>query len=167
MSSRRTKQNPPEDTAAPQWLDDEESEAWMALMGVLMRLPNALDRQLQRDTGLTHFEYGVLTALSQAPDRTMRLSVLAGLTDAQLPRLSQVVTRLEGRGLVTRRPDPQDGRSTLATLTKRGMDAVRASAPGHVAEVRRVVFDHLTRAQVRQLREIARRIGQGLGQEPC
>jgi DNA-binding MarR family transcriptional regulator len=86
------------------------------------------------------------------------MSTLAEFVDAALPRLSQVTARLEQRGLVTRRPDPGDGRITLVTLTDDGAALIATGAPGHVAEVRRLVFDNLTQAQVRQLREIGRRI---------
>jgi len=146
--------------AAPRWLSPEELEAWMATIGVITRLPNLLDRQLQRDSGLTHFEYQVLAGLSQAADRTMRMSTLAEFTEGQLPRLSQVGARLEMRGWIIRRPDPTDRRSTLATLTDAGMEVLVAAAPGHVEEVRRIVFDPLTAAQVRQLHEIGRRINE-------
>lgn len=142
----------------PPWLDDTEMAAWLALIGVVMKLPNALDRQLRRDCGLTHFEFVVLTGLSRSADRTLRLSVLAEFADAALPRLSQVADRLERRGLLTRRPDPADGRFTLATLTPAGAAEIEAAAPGHVTEVRRLVFDHLTNAQVRQLAAIGNRI---------
>jgi DNA-binding MarR family transcriptional regulator len=148
--------------AAPRWLSPEELEAWMATIGVITRLPNLLDRQLQRDSGLTHFEYQALAGLSQAADRTMRMSTLAEFTEGQLPRLSQVATRLEKRGWITRRPDPDDRRSTLATLTDAGMEMLVAAAPGHVEQVRRIVFDPLTAAQVRQLHEIGRRINEAV-----
>ena len=78
--------------------------------------------------------------------------------EGSLSRLSQVVTRLEGKGWVTRTPDPADGRYTLALLTDDGFAAVAAAAPGHVREVRRLVFDPLTKTQSRQLCEISRRI---------
>jgi DNA-binding MarR family transcriptional regulator len=86
------------------------------------------------------------------------MSQLAGLANGSLSRLSRVVDRLEKRGWVSRRPDPDDGRYTLATLTEPGWDKVVETAPGHVAEVRRRVFDQLTKAQVRQLRDIGTRI---------
>ena len=57
-----------------------------------------------------------------------------------------------------RTPDPADGRYTLATLTDQGQAKVTQAAPGHVREVRRLVFDPLTKTQSRQLREIGRRI---------
>jgi DNA-binding MarR family transcriptional regulator len=130
----------------------------MTLMGVLTRLPTALDAQLLRDSGLSHFEYGILAGLSETPDRTLRMSVLAVLAEGSLARLSQAVGRLEKRGWVRRSPDPTDGRYTLATLTEEGWDKIVASAPGHVENVRTLVFDSLTKAQVRQLQEIGRRI---------
>ncbi|MDH6677030.1 DNA-binding MarR family transcriptional regulator [Rhodococcus sp. LBL1] len=142
----------------PRWLDDEENDAWIALESVLMRLPSALDAQLQRDSGMSHFEYQVLSGLSMVDDRTLRMSDLAAFAGGSLSRLSQVVGRLEKRGWVRRCPDPTDGRFTIATLTDDGWDVVVAAAPGHVEAVRRYVFDNLTRAQVRQLSTVGRRI---------
>src|SRR5215471_3130492 len=95
---------------------------------------------------------------AEAPGRTLRMSALATWAGSSLPRLSQVVTRLEQRGWVRRTPDPADGRYTLATLTGHGQAKVTQAAPGHVQEVRRLVFDPLTKTQSRQLREIGRRI---------
>lgn len=137
-------------------------------MGVFMRLPNALDAQLQRDAGLSHFEYSILAGLSEAPQRTMRMSTLATFAEGSLARLSQAVGRLEKRGWVRRGPDPSDGRYTLAVLTDDGWAKIVASAPGHVERVRTLVFDSLTKAQVRQLHEIGRRITTAIDPDnPC
>lgn len=142
----------------PRWLDEDERQAWMTFIGVLMRLPSALDAQLQRDAGINRFEYQVMAALSESPERTMRMSSLAEVAEGSLPRLSQVVARLEKRGWVRRTPDPCDGRYTLAILTDEGWAKVVAAAPGHVEAVREYVFDPLTKAQVRQLAGIGDRI---------
>jgi DNA-binding MarR family transcriptional regulator len=142
----------------PRWLDAEESQAWRALASMLVRLPAALDAQLRRAAGITHFEYQVLALLSEAPGRTLRMSELATQAEGSLPRLSQVVARLEQRGWVRRTPDPADGRYTLAMLTDQGRAKVVQAAPGHVQEVRRLVLDPLTNTQTRQLRETSRRI---------
>ncbi|MFC1442398.1 MarR family transcriptional regulator [Streptacidiphilus sp. N1-10] len=141
----------------PRWLDAEEQQTWVTLAHVMLRLPAALDTQMQRDAGITHFEYLVLYTLDYAPERAMRMSELAQFTASSLSRLSNVVTRLEKRGWLRRAPDPA-GRHTLAILTDEGSAEVQAYRPGHVDEVRRLVFDPLTRAQQRQLREIGRRI---------
>lgn len=147
-----------DDAPAARWLDDTEQQAWRALVGVLLRLPGALERQLVRDAGLTHFEYLVLALLSEAEDRTLRLSHLAAEADASLSRLSHVISRLERRGLVRRTPCPEERRARNAVLTDDGLALVVASAPGHVAEVRRRVFDALTADEVAQLSRIADRI---------
>jgi DNA-binding MarR family transcriptional regulator len=137
------------------WLDDEEMAAWVRLAAVLELLPGVLDSQLRRDADLTHFEYYVLAMLSEAPERTLRMTALAAQTNATLPRLSHVIRRLEERGLVERFPCPQDGRATNARLTDTGWDKVVATAPGHVGTVRANVIDPLTREQVHQLSGIA------------
>jgi DNA-binding MarR family transcriptional regulator len=142
----------------PSWLDAEESQAWRALAKTLERLPAALDAQLRRDAGISHFEYQVLALLSEATAATLRMSELALWAGSSLPRLSQVITRLEQRGWVRRTPDPADGRYTLATLTGHGQAKLAQAAPGHLQEVRRLVFDPLTKTQSRQLREIGQRI---------
>jgi len=119
----------------PQWLDEEERVAWIGLMTVLFRLPAALDRQLRADAGITHFDYSVMVILSEAPDRTLRMSEIAESTGGSLPRLSQAAGRLEKLGCLTRRPDPCDGRTTLATLT----DDSRPLPPPHRSMLPRFV----------------------------
>ena len=136
------------------WLDETEREAWLRLVAVVELLPGVLDAQLRHEAGLTHYEYFVLAMLSEAPDRTLRMTALAQRTNATLPRLSHVVRRLEDRGLVGRGPCPEDGRATNARLTDAGWDAVVAAAPGHVGTVRSHVLDPLTSEQVEQLRGI-------------
>lgn len=142
----------------PRWLNDEERQTWLALVGLMIRLPSALDAQLQRDAGLSHFEYQVLAGLSERPERTLRMSDLALLANGSLSRMSHVVNRLEKRGWVHRTPDPADGRYTLATLTDEGWQKVVETAPGHVAAVRTLIFDPLSKPQARQLRDIGMRV---------
>jgi DNA-binding MarR family transcriptional regulator len=142
----------------PRWLDEDDREAWVPFVRMLIWLPAALDDQLQRDSGLSHFEYGILAALSEAEGATLRMSELAIYANGSLSRLSRAVARLEGRGWVTRKPDSADGRYTLATLTDNGRAVLVEAVPGHVEAVNRLVFDVLTRVQARQLGIIARRI---------
>lgn len=136
------------------WLDRTQLAAWVRLAAVLELLPGVLDGQLRRDADLLHFEYFVLAMLSEAPDRTLRMTELARQTNATLPRLSHVVRRLEKRGLVERFPCPGDRRTTNARLTADGWAKVRAAAPGHVNAVRHHVIDALTADQVTQLTAI-------------
>ncbi len=127
----------------------------MRVAAVLELLPGVLDSQLRRDAELTHFEYYVLAMVSEAPQRTLRMTSLARQTNATLPRLSHVVRRLEDRGLVERFPCPQDARATNVRLTAAGWVKVRKTAPGHAANVRQHVIDALTPDQIAQLTESA------------
>jgi DNA-binding MarR family transcriptional regulator len=140
------------------WLSDDELRAWIRLVSVCELLPAALDSQLRRDAGLTHYEYFVLARLSDAPDQTLRMSTLAARTNATLPRLSHVVARLEQQGMVERAPCPEDARATNARLTAQGRDKVAQAAPGHVEIVRRQAIDALSPQQVQQLSDIAEAI---------
>ena len=144
------------------WLNQEELAAWVRLIAVVELLPGVLDAQLRRDTGMSHFEYLTLAMLSEAPRQTLRMTALAAQTNATLPRLSHVVTRLEQRGLVARFPCPEDARATNVRLTSAGRSTVRAAAPGHVGTVREHVLDALSPQQVRQLRGITDAILQRL-----
>ena len=146
------------DDRDPTALTDDELQTWSAFATVLEWLPSALDAQLQRDSGITHFEYGIVFALSQADDRTLRMSTLADFANSSLSRLSRAVARLERKGWVSRETDPADGRFTLASLTTEGARHAAQAAPGHVDAVRGLVLDALTASQARQLTEISQRI---------
>jgi DNA-binding MarR family transcriptional regulator len=141
------------------WLDGEERAAWMTLITMLMTLPAAIDAQLKRDSGLNFFEYSILSHLSMPLDHAVQMSNLAHLAGGSLSRLSHAVSRLERQGFVERRAGSDgESRCVQASLTTKGYDALVAAAPAHVREARRLVFDNLTTAQVRQLYKIAHEI---------
>ncbi|MFE4976423.1 MarR family winged helix-turn-helix transcriptional regulator [Kitasatospora sp. NPDC056651] len=156
------------DNGEPRWLDESELDAWRAFSALLIKLPGALNAQLQQDAGLTNFEYLALAGLSEAPDRTMRMSMLAALANGSLSRLSHVVARLEKRGYLRREPCPDDGRYTNAILTEDGYRQVAEAAPGHVDTVRSLVVDVLEPEQLRQLGEISARLLHAMDPDfPC
>lgn len=128
-----------------------ESRAWLALIGTSELLPSALDAQLQADSALTHFEFIVLSALTHASGKRMRLTDLAGATNATLPRLSKVVARLETRGLIERTTSAADRRAIDITLTRSGRRMLVLATPGHIALARQLVIDRLTGAQLEAL----------------
>jgi DNA-binding MarR family transcriptional regulator len=141
-----------------QWLSDEEQRAWRPFVALLIRLPAALDAQFQKDAGISQFDYLVLSSLSEAPDRTLRMSELAALASGSLSRLSHVVSRLETRGWVRREACGGDGRFINAILTEAGWQKVLATAPGHVAAVRRLLIDTLTPDEFRALGAVSAQI---------
>jgi DNA-binding MarR family transcriptional regulator len=148
--------------AEPRWLDADEQRTWRAFLGATQLLFDRLDRELQRDVGIPHAYYEILVWLSEAPERSLRMSDLARRTRSSRSRLSHAVARLEERGWVSRRDCATDKRGQIAALTDAGHAALTAAAPGHVAGVRSHLFDALSAEQVRQLRQISEAVGRPL-----
>jgi DNA-binding MarR family transcriptional regulator len=144
------------------WLDAQEQQVWAQLSTMILRLQPVLSAQLQREFGISQFEYLMLARLSEAPGSMLRMSVLATLTGSSLPRLSQAVGRLEKRGWISRQADAQNSRYTVAVLTPAGLRQLEEAAPAHVEAVREFVFDRLTPAQTRELGAMSQRILDGL-----
>ncbi|GGN06812.1 MarR family transcriptional regulator [Lentzea pudingi] len=141
-----------------EWLNAEEKDAWTGLVSLLLLMPGRLEAPLQQESGLSLFDYLVLSHVSEAPDRTMRMSELAHLANGSLSRLSNVVKRFEQRGWVVRSPDPDDGRYTVAFLTDEGYEVVEAAAPTHLRTVRQFVLDPLSAADRQALTRIAAKL---------
>jgi DNA-binding MarR family transcriptional regulator len=144
------------------WLSPTEQEVWRAFMTMTGALSDQLERQLQRDSTLPYTYYEILVVLSDAPDRAMRMSELAGLRGSSRSRLSHAVARLEDAGWVERRECASDKRGSLAVLTDAGFAVLAAAAPGHVTAVREKLFDRLTPEQVKVLGEISAAVLEGL-----
>jgi DNA-binding MarR family transcriptional regulator len=135
----------------PRWLSDEEQQTWRGFLAVNQLLMEALDRQLQQDANMPQTYYVLLAVLSEAPNRRLRMSELAEVTQSSQSRVSHAVSRLEEAGWVRREKVPDDRRGNLAVLTDEGWETVVRTAPGHVTAVRENFFDLLTPEQVRQL----------------
>src|SRR3979409_847546 len=125
------------------WLSPSQQRTRAAYMRVQLRMNYEINRQLQRDSGLSLADYHVLNALSNAPDHKLQITALAALIGGERSRLSHQVRRLCERGLTKRIQSEDDGRATDAVLTKKGMNAIVAAAPGHVALVRKLFFEPL------------------------
>lgn len=136
------------------WLTEVELQSWLKLAGVMLKLNPALDSQLQRDSELTHFDYLCLAMLSEKDDRVLRMSDLAARTNASLSRLSHVITKLEGRGWVKRLPCKDSRRVTMVHLEDAGYSVLVDAAPGHVENVRSLVYDGLGEADVEAINRI-------------
>ncbi|MFE7129461.1 MarR family winged helix-turn-helix transcriptional regulator [Streptomyces sp. NPDC057638] len=147
-----------EDEEELRWLDEQEKAAWTGLISLVLLLPGKLESPLRQEHNLTLFEYLVLSHLSEAPGRKLRMGELAFLASGSLSRLSNVVKRCEQRGWIVRTPDPADGRYTLAELTDAGFDVVREAAPTHLRAVRRTVLDSLSTTDHKALARIAEKL---------
>ncbi|MEU6676418.1 MarR family transcriptional regulator [Streptomyces sp. NPDC046925] len=140
------------------WLDEQEKAAWTGLISLVLLLPAKLESPLRQEHGLTLFEYLVLSHLSEAPQRKLRMGELAFLASGSLSRLSNVIKRCEQRGWVVRTPDPDDGRYTLAELTDAGFGIVHLAAPTHLRSVRRIVLDSLNATDQKALARVAEKL---------
>ena len=129
------------------WLSTDEQRTWRTYLQMSSLLPAALNRQLQRDCGLTLPEYEVLVQLSEAPGHRQRPFQICEALNWEQSRLSHQLTRMERRGLVTRAECEADGRGAFVELTAAGSGAIAAAAPAHVATVRGLIFDRLEDGQ--------------------
>lgn len=137
------------------WLTEEQQAVWRHYMAATRMLFGEMERQLQRDSGMPTTYFEIMVSLSEARDRTLRMSELADRSRFSRSRLSHAVARMEEAGWVERRECPSDKRGAFAVLTDKGFDVLAAAAPGHVEQVRALLFDVLTPEQVAQLGEIA------------
>jgi len=142
----------------PGWLNDAEQRAWRAYMRMQAELTAQLGRQLQSESGLSLADYEVLVPLSEAADQRLRPVELQRCLQWEQSRLSHHLGRMQRRGLVGRVECPADGRGAFVVLTDTGRSAIEAAAPGHVASVRRLFFDHLSPEQVTTLEKLATRV---------
>jgi DNA-binding MarR family transcriptional regulator len=132
---------------AGQWLTADEQRAWRAYMRTTTLLTARLNRQLQADSGLSLPEYEVLVQLSEAPNGKLRPFQLGLALEWEQSRLSHLLSRMSRRGFVVRRDCVGDRRGAEVVLTMAGSAAIKSAAPGHVAAVRRLVFDRMDSEQ--------------------
>lgn len=144
-------------TEPPRWLTSREQVAWRAYLRASRALEIALDDDL-RAHGIGLSEYEIISMLSEAPDRQLRMSAIAGLVQQSRSRLTHTAARLEQRGWVTRLKSEDDGRGVLLVLTATGLDAVQAMAQEHVESVRRHLIDVLTPEEAEVLGRVMGRV---------
>lgn len=140
--------------AEVRWLSKEQQRVWRNYLAASRMLDTEIERQLQRDSRMPATYYEIMVSLSEAPDRTLRMSELAERNRFSRSRLSHAVSRMEAEGWIERRECPSDKRGSFAVLTEDGFAALAAAAPGHVEQVRTLLFDVLTDEQIQQLGEI-------------
>ncbi|VVJ19563.1 Transcriptional regulator [Amycolatopsis camponoti] len=148
------------------WLDDREERAWRSLMAMQEGLAEFIDRRLRHRCGLSQGDYQVLAHLSEAAD-PLRAFELGRLLRWEKSRLSQHLTRMEKRGLVRREQCDTDQRGSVIAITVKGIELIEAAAPQHVADIREVVVDHLTAAELEALTAISDKVRKRLAaQDP-
>lgn len=137
------------------WLDDREQRAWRSLLVMYADLFQYMERQLRVRSGLSRADYEVLALLGDTPPGRLRAFAIGEALRWEKSRLSQHLTRMEGRGLVTRERCADDQRGTFVALTPRGREVIDAAAGPHVADMRALLIDHITPAQLDHICELA------------
>ena len=138
------------------WLSDDQQRVWRNYVTMTGRLQATMNRQLQRDHGLSLADYDVLVALDEQPE--CRISELGERLGWEQSRLSHQLSRMRTRGLVTRRGADDDRRAATVGLTERGRAVLEAAAPHHAELVRDVVFEGLSGADLRALERWTSRV---------
>lgn len=146
-------------------MTNSEIDAWRSLILIWRLGFRQLDRTFRR-YGIIHVEYGILSVLSEAPDRCMSAGELAELSGLTGSHLSHRLTVMEARGQVSRTPHPTDGRGVLVTLTEDGEQLRRTIAPEHNADVQALMFQGLTAGEVATLADILAKIASPLTTHP-
>lgn len=131
------------------WLNDDQQRAWRTWLDLNAQLSARLHRHLKETSGLSLADYDVLVALTDVPERRLRMFELGERLQWEKSRVSKQVSRMEDRGLVVREDCQDDRRGTHVALTDEGLEAIRAAAPAHVELVQQLVFDGLDADQVR------------------
>lgn len=140
------------------WLTDKEQDLWRKWLHTHASFNTILGRQLAKESGLSLADYEVLVALSEAPDHWLRMAALAEQIQWDRSRLSHQIARMGKRDLVRRANCAEDGRGAFVSLTPTGLDAIETAAGGHVMQVRELLFDRLTEADITQLHAILTKI---------
>ncbi len=149
-------------TCMTRWLTDDEQRTWRAFGLASRLLTDRLERDLLAGAGMPVTYYELLVLLSEAPERTLRMSELAHWTHSKPSRISHAVNKLEQAGWVRREHYAGDRRGWLAVLTDEGLAALETAAPLHVESVRAHLIDLLPPEQLRRLGDISRTLLQHL-----
>lgn len=139
-------------------MDDRSMRTWRLFLEVHSRVVNRLEVELREETGMPLTWYDVLVQLAEAPQSRLRMQELARRVLISKSGLTRLVDRLCAAGYLEREPDPEDGRGTLAVMTKKGRDALRAASPFHLAGVERAFLAPLTRRDTDAMGDALQRI---------
>ncbi len=135
---------------SPRWLDPEEQRIWRTYLLGSARLTERMDAGL-RPFGLDLPEYEILVALSEHPERRLRMAELADAVHQSRSRLTHTITRMEKAALIERTTCPNDRRGVWANLTDEGLALLERAAPGHVETVRRNFVEAISASDYRAL----------------
>ncbi len=148
-------------------VSEQDWQLWREFVTMHRHLSRELDRQLQRDAGISQADFSVLLVLSESADQRLRTGELAELLAWEKSRVSHQVTRMESRDLLDRTECATDGRGTWVGITDEGRRVLREASADHAHAIRSLFFDQLTAEQKSALGEASRRIIDNMDPEAC
>lgn len=133
------------------------------------RFRSRLGARLAADSGLSHGDYGVLVALSEAEGRRLRSSQLASRVDWERSRLSHHLGRMESRGLVRREACATDSRGAEIVLTDEGARQFRRASAPQLRAIQDLFINAFTPEQLTQIEAITTALAAHLEHlgDPC
>jgi DNA-binding MarR family transcriptional regulator len=148
-------------------VSNAEWDAWRAFHTMRRQLDLALERELQRDAGISGPDFEIMLTLFEASGNRLRARELAALLGWEKSRLSHQVTRMATRGLVERTNCDSDGRGTWVGITASGRLAILGAMRDHALTIRRLFFDVLTAAELGMLQDISGRVIEAIDPPDC
>jgi DNA-binding MarR family transcriptional regulator len=149
-------------TDAVEPLDPAEDAMWRAFVHILNVMPRLLDTSLRAQANITAPEYVALSNLADSAPEGLRINALAGQVGLSPSRVSRLADSLVSRGDIERHQAPDDGRSQVLAITEAGLARLEKAWPHHLANVRRLILDHIEREDfdglTRAFRAIAHRL---------
>jgi DNA-binding MarR family transcriptional regulator len=142
--------------AAQTWASRFGDSTAMAAVTTIMRVQQILLAELDallKPHGLTFARYEALVLLSFSRDGALPMSLIGQRLMVHPTSVTNIIQRLERQQLVVRRPNPRDGRGTLAEITPSGRDVMQRATkdlmtaefgmPGYGSDQLEEVFDLL------------------------
>jgi DNA-binding MarR family transcriptional regulator len=146
---------------------EEGYAAWSDVFQAQTLVGRALEKVMKQEFGLPLADYEVLSRLAEVPEgERVRMQELARKVLLSKSGLSQLFTKLQRRGLVERRGDPENLRVTYATITAEGREALERARPTFRDEVHRLFSGCLSEEEIRMVRRAMGKVIRGSGEEP-
>ncbi|WP_448719763.1 MarR family winged helix-turn-helix transcriptional regulator [Microbacterium natoriense] len=134
-------------------------EAWESLFRAQHELFDEMVKDFD-DAHLSQAEYDVLLTATRSPGMTARLRDVTSNMLISQPSVSRLIDRMVSRGLISKCPDPEDGRGALVKATDAGARAFRALATVHGRSIAERM-SRLDDEELRLLRDLAEKLRTG------
>jgi DNA-binding MarR family transcriptional regulator len=150
----------------PRAFDPTQLGAYFALIEVSSLLRHRVEQQLREAGDLSYVQFQLLARLGDSPDGSCRMTDLADGVVYSRSGLTYQVGLLAKRGLITRAPSPDDERSVIVTVTEAGRGLVAHVLPGHVDDVRRLLFEPMADGDLAALGTVLGRVREHMRATP-